>query len=100
MNVVKQVPKVGETLVKGGTVVLYLDEVTSGKTIVPNVEGMTASNANRAITNAGLNITIVGTSNDHLEGAIAVSQSVPAGETVDKGTVITVDFRHYSNITD
>ncbi len=100
LNVIRQVPKAGEALAKGGTVVLYTDDVTSGKTLVPNVVGMTATAANRAITDAGLNITIVGTSPDHIDGAIAVTQSVEANTTVDKGTIVTVDFRNYSNITD
>jgi len=100
LTVVRQVPKAGDTLAYGGTIVLYTDDVTSGKTVVPNVVGMTASAANQAIINAGLNITVVGTSPDHLDGAIAVTQSIEANQTVDKGTVITVDFRNYSNITD
>ena len=100
LTVIKQVPKAGEALAKGGTVVLYTDDVTSGKTLVPEVVGMTASAANKTLTDAGLNITIVGTSPDHLDGALAVSQSVDANTTVDKGTIITVDFRNYSNITD
>lgn len=100
LTVIKQVPKAGEALAHGGTVVLYTDDVTSGKTLVPDVVGMTASAANKTLTDAGLNITIVGTSPDHLDGALAVSQSVEANTTVDKGTIVTVDFRNYSNITD
>ncbi|MBE6651163.1 MAG: PASTA domain-containing protein [Ruminococcaceae bacterium] len=100
LTVVKQVPKAGDALAHGGTVVLYTDDTTSGKTVVPNVVGLTASAANKAITDAGLNITIVGTSPDHLDGAIAVTQSIEENTAVDKGTIITVDFRNYSNITD
>lgn len=100
LTVVKQVPKAGEALAKGGTVVLYTDDVTSGKTLVPNVVGMSAAAANRAITDAGLNINIVGSSSDHIDGAEAVSQSINENTTVDKGTIVTVDFRNYSNITD
>lgn len=100
LTVMKQVPKAGDALAHGGTVVLYTDDTTSGKTVVPNVVGLTSSAANKAITDAGLNITIVGTSPDHLDGAIAVSQSIEENTAVDKGTIITVDFRNYSNITD
>jgi stage V sporulation protein D (sporulation-specific penicillin-binding protein) len=100
LTVVRQVPKAGEALAHGGTIVLYTDTTTSGKTIVPKVVGMTPSVANKTLVDAGLNITVVGTSPDHLDSAIAVTQSVPEGDTVDKGTVITVDFRNYSNITD
>ena len=100
LTVMRQVPKAGDALAHGGTVVLYTDDTTSGKTVVPNVVGLTASAANKAITDAGLNITIVGTSPDHLDGAIAVTQSIEENTAVDKGTIITVDFRNYSNITD
>ena len=100
LTVIKQVPKAGDALAHGGTVVLYTDDTTSGKTVVPDVVGLTSSAANKAITDAGLNITIVGTSPDHLDGAIAVSQSIEENTAVDKGTIITVDFRNYSNITD
>lgn len=100
LTVVRQVPKAGEALAHGGTIVLYTDTTTSGKTIVPKVVGMTPSVANKALVDAGLNINIVGTSPDHLDAAVAVTQSIAEGDTVDKGTVITVDFRNYSNITD
>lgn len=100
LTVIRQVPKAGDALAHEGTIVLYTDDVTSGKTLVPDVVGLTAAAANRAIVDAGLNITIEGTSPDHLEGAIAVTQSIEANTTVDKGTIVTVDFRNYSNITD
>ena len=100
LTVIKQVPKAGESLAHGGTIVLYTDETTTGKTIVPNVIGMTPSVANKTLVDSGLNITVVGTSPDHIDSAVAVTQSVSAGDTVEKGTVITVDFRNYSNITD
>lgn len=99
-TVVRQVPKVGETLAHGGTIVLYTDETTSGKVLVPNVVGMTPSAANKTLVDAGLNITVVGTSPDHIDSAIAVTQSIASGDTVDRGTVVKVDFRNYSNITD
>ncbi|MBQ7897864.1 MAG: PASTA domain-containing protein [Clostridia bacterium] len=100
LTVLRQVPKAGETLAHEGTIVIYTDETTSGKVLVPNVVGMTPSVANKSLVDAGLNITVVGTSPEHLDSAIAVTQSVAAGDTVDRGTVVTVDFRNYSNITD
>ena len=99
-TVIQKTSKAGDNLAKGGTIVLYTDDLTSGKTLVPNVIGLTASAANKLLTDAGLNIHIVGASNDHLDGAIAVTQSITENTTVDKGTVVEVDFRNYSNITD
>jgi stage V sporulation protein D (sporulation-specific penicillin-binding protein) len=100
LTVLKQVPKAGDALAHDGTIVIYTDNTTPGKTLVPNVVGMTPSVANKTLVDAGLNITVVGTSPDHMDSAIAVTQSVASGETVEKGTVVTVDFRNYSNITD
>ncbi len=100
LTVVRQVPKAGESLAHEGTIVLYTDDTTSGKTLVPNVVGMTPSAANKTLVDAGLNIIVVGTNPDHMDAAIAVSQSVAAGDTVDRGTIVKVDFRNYSNITD
>lgn len=99
-TVQRQVPKAGEGLAHNSTVVLYTDDVTSGLVTVPNVVGMTAYLANKSLTDAGLNISVSGTSGDYLDSAVSVSQSVEAGEIVDRGTVVTVEFRHLSNITD
>ncbi len=100
LTVLRQVPKAGEGLSQNSTVVLYTDEVTSGLVTVPNVVGMTAALANKTLVDAGLNISIAGTGAGYLDGAISVSQSIDHGEVVDRGTVVSVEFRHFSNITD
>ncbi len=62
---------------------------------VPDLVGMTAVAANGTLANCGLNIKISGTKNYMSgTGAVVVSQSVAAGETVEKGTVIEVTFRY------
>ena len=99
-TVYKQVPKAGEGLSHKSTIVLYTDDVTSGLVTVPSVVGMRASQVNKTLTDAGLNVTVSGTSGGYLDGAISVSQSVEAGEVVERGTIVTVEFRHLSNITD
>lgn len=99
-TVQRQVPKAGEGLAHKSTIVLYTDDVTSGLVTVPSVVGMRASQVNRTLTDAGLNVIISGTSGGYLDGAISVSQSVEAGEVVERGTIVTVEFRHLSNITD
>jgi len=99
-TVLRQVPKSGEGLAHGSTVVLYTDSVTSGLVTVPSVVGMTANQVNKALTDAGLNIGISGTSQGTLDGAVSTVQSIEAGEVVDRGTVVTVEFRHFTNITD
>lgn len=93
-TVVRQIPGSQSTIRKGSTVVLYLDsetEIETGK--VPNVIGMSADKANTAITNAGFNIKIVGGAAQNAD-AVAVEQSVAAGTTANKGSVITVTFQY------
>lgn len=91
-TVVKQVPQGGETIPRDGTVILYTTEGAEEEmATVPNVIGMTTSQANIALTNAGLNISISGAGIEQT-GSQAIRQSVGEGESVPKGTVIAVDF--------
>ena len=69
----------------------------SQSTTVPDVMGMTAAQANKALANAGFNIHLEGALNG--SGAVVMSQSLPKGTVAAKGTVITVDIRH-TNFTD
>ena len=62
---------------------------------VPDVMGKSATVANLMIINGKLNINITGTTNYETgAGAVVVSQSPAAGESVPKGTVVTVEFRY------
>jgi stage V sporulation protein D (sporulation-specific penicillin-binding protein) len=77
-------------------ILAYTDKEIPTETVnVPDVTGMSAVAANQVLINAGLNIRILGTKN-YLSGtgATVVSQSVAAGETVPRGTVVEVTFRH------
>ena len=98
-SVIDQVPPAKSTLSKdNGLVILYTSEMTAEKTaIVPNILGMTAAQANKALADAGFNIHLEGALNG--SGAIVMSQSIEAGTSAPKGTVITVDIRH-TNFTD
>ena len=91
-EIIKQIPDYMSKLPSGGTVILYTDESEANTTTtVPNVVGKSASEANKLIVNAGLNIKIVGT---ELEGAktVVVSQNPLPDTTVEIGSVVTVDF--------
>jgi len=98
-SVINQVPPAKSTLSKdNGLVILYTSETTEEKLgIVPNIIGMTAAEANKALANAGFNIHLEGALNG--SGAVVMSQSHAQGTMAPKGTVITVDIRH-TNFTD
>jgi stage V sporulation protein D (sporulation-specific penicillin-binding protein) len=90
-TVIKQVPAGGSTINRGGNVLLYTTEDTSSHMVtVPDLTGLTATEANNRLLNSGLNIKIVAPASS--TNAVAYKQSVEAGKEVVKGTVITVEF--------
>ena len=98
-TVVSQVPPGGSSvLMSTGKVIFYLGDATpetNTQIKVPNVIGMTATVANRTLTNAGFNIKVDGALNfDEGVGAKVVNQSLAEGTLVPKGTLITIQLRH------
>lgn len=93
-KVTAQVPESGRPIPRGGRVILYTDNAEIENTItVPNVIGMTPSQANSVISAKNLNIEISGTGLSE-KGVKAYAQSPSAGQKVSPGTVITVQFRN------
>ncbi len=91
-TVIHQTPAAGSSIPQGGTVVLYTDdESREDRVTVPDVLGYSGAQANQTIVNAGLNIKIQGVDIE-LPGAVAVRQNPAAGENVEPGTIVTVDF--------
>ena len=92
-SVVKQVPSSGSRMSKeNGRIILYTENVEDAKdSVVPNVVGMTAEKANKALTDAGLNVKITGATIG--SGAVVHSQSIPAGTVTSKGTVVSIEMR-------
>lgn len=102
--IAKQSPEAGSSSEKDiTTVYVYTTQsaAESNTVTVPDVKGMTAAAANATLINKGLNIKIEGT-NAYLSGtgATAVSQYPAAGETVTRGTVVTVTFRYLDDADD
>ena len=95
-KVVKMAPEGGNGVRKDGKVYLYTGELESSDNVtVPDVMGQSPTLANMMITNANLNINIVGTTNyESGTGPVVISQSPQAGERVPKGTLVTVEFRY------
>ena len=93
-SVVAQVPASGSKMSKnGGRIILYTEnETPSATAIVPDVMGLTAEQANKKLTDAGLNVRISGTTMG--EGTVVYAQSHPMGTVIPKGTVIEIELRY------
>lgn len=97
-TVVSQVPAAGESIPKGGTVVLFMDSSGEEELVeVPTLTGLTLSQANSAAAAAGLNLSISGAALTG-DNAFSDSQSIEAGEKVPPGTVVHVNFVEYEAV--
>lgn len=92
-TVLRQVPEGGATIPKGGQVVLYTDTAEADrKSTVPNFEGMTLAQANQAAASSGVNILIKGLVTGASGDPKVSTQSIAAGTSVPRATVVTVNF--------
>lgn len=89
-EVLSQFPSSGTNLPKGSKVLLYTEETPVLTTTVPDVKGMSVSQANAELVSAGLNPYLKGATAS--SGATAQSQSEAAGTTVLQGAVVEVNF--------
>lgn len=96
-TVVKQIPESGSTIPKEGTLVLFTDEnSTSATATVPNLVGLSITEANRVAASYNINIQLTGASAT-LNGASSVkiqssAQDIKEGTKVKPGTIVTVTF--------
>ena len=92
-TVTDQTPAGGAIVPGNASIILYLgQEKPDTPCTVPNVVGKSASEANKAITNAGLIMKVTGTTTASSGNGYAITQSLPAGTEVAAGTVVTVQF--------
>ena len=97
-TVTDQTPLGGAIVPADAEIILYMGaKKSTDLCTVPNVVGMSASNANKALTNAGLIIKTTGASGS---GARVISQSVEEGAQVAAGTVVTVQMGQTGNTAD
>lgn len=89
-KVVKQLPEAGTKIYNGGTVILYTEETNDDSVIVPILTGLSPLEVNTAATNAGVNVEFSGNVTD--PEIKSSSQSIMAGTSVQRGTVVTVNF--------
>ncbi len=90
-TVIAQAPDPGSSVPSGGTVVVYTDEASMNQTVaVPDFTNRSLSDVNYLASQAGLNIKVTGAYNS--SAATARTQDYAAGEQVEPGTIITVNF--------
>ena len=93
-KVLRQVPEAGQTIPAGGAVLLYTEETENTSVTVPNLVGRTVNDVNTLASQAGLNVQMQGLVVGAGSAAVSAAQSISAGETVPRGTVIRVTFRY------
>ena len=92
-EITDQTPEGGSIVPGSATIILYAGEEKSSELcIVPNVSGMTAAEANTAITNAGLIMRVAGTTSSGSGNVRSLSQDKEPGAQLPAGSVITVRF--------
>ena len=92
-----QVPASGSIMSKeNGKVLLYVgNEMPADNYTVPSVVGLSASVANKVLTNDRFNIKIDGATNySVVSGAYVMSQSPEAGTKVTQRSVVTITLRY------
>ena len=88
--VVDQVPKPGTQLTENSIIMLYdADNIVRTSVTVPDLTGMSASQATSTLKNLNLNISLNGT-------GTVISQNTPKDTKVEEGTVITVNLKSTS----
>ena len=94
-----QLPQPGNMLGEGSTVILYTEDADEEDMLVtvPDVTGSTVSNAKDILQAYSLNFEVMGAGHAYAYDSYSVKQSVPAGEEVQRGTVIGVEFRQVAS---
>lgn len=86
-QVTGQMPAEGTTVDKGGTVVLYTDGERPMEVTVPSVVGKTLLQANTLLTDAGLNVVIVGFPTSRADD-LSARQAVVRSQNIAEDTVV------------
>ncbi len=95
-SVTDQTPAGGAIIPAGAEVILYMGAEKSDQLCtVPNVVGLSADEANRALVNAGLIMKATGAGGS---GVKVISQSLASGTEAAAGSVVTVQMGQMTNI--
>lgn len=90
-KIIKQNPQKDTKVSEGYTVTLHVcTKVVNVEVEVPSLEGMTRSQAEQALNNAGLSLGNVKKEYSNKPKDTVISQSINAGETVNKDTLVDI----------
>lgn len=97
-TVLDQLPKPGMNIGENSTIIVYTEARDENKkATIPDVTGLTVSQAKKRLEDAGLNFEVAGAGLSGTDGAYAFKQSIAAGTQVEPATVVSVEFRHSSS---
>lgn len=97
-TIVDQLPKPGSSITANSNVILYTTEADTNTLVtVPDVTGVSMSEAKSRLLNAGLNFEVIGAGLATNNDAYASKQSIAPGEKVAPATIVGVEFRHTSS---
>ena len=98
-TVAEQLPQPGNMMSAGSTIILYTENVDEEDMLVtvPDVTGATVSDAKDILQAYSLNFEVMGAGHANAYGSYSVKQSIGAGEQVQRGTVIGVEFRQVAS---
>lgn len=92
-TVTDQMPAQGASVPGGSQIVLYLGEAKpTDQVVVPDVTGKSPTAAQDALTAAGLYMKADGALGSNTNSTMAAGQSIDAGTSVERGTVVKVQF--------
>ncbi len=98
-KVLSQYPVKDQSIPMNGVVVLYTEKESNNTTAtVPDLTGLSISEANKRAVNAGYNIKVSGAALD--SEVVSYRQSVEAGKKADLGSTITVYFKTTTGVQD
>jgi len=99
--VTAQMARAGRYIPEGSRLMLYIGDAAPPETVaMPDLTGMTPTQAEEALQEAGLYMRATGASSSYSDATKVYSQSQAPGEQVKPGTVITVSFTDTSETED
>ncbi len=98
-KVISQYPVKDQSIPMNGVVVLYTEKDSDNTTsTVPDLKGLSISEANKRAVNAGYNIKVSGAALD--SEVVSYRQSIEPGKKADLGSTITVYFKTTTGVQD